>query len=342
MSDGLILLLMAKSRLLLRVRNALATRGTRAWVACVVIAGLFILPVTLLQLPTRMIAAALWEDGGSSVDLASSLFALPASVMAGALALALVSGLAKLAPRWGWVWLGGFGAFIIFCLVLATPVTVTPRLRHDIPVRLGAASAPILAFVRRGGMRADELYTFNGANPADVDVEGLGALTHVAVSRAALAAPTPQTYAALGHLLGHYRHKDLWTLALLGSGFGFFIAGAVWRLTKGVARRLGEAELGGLGDPAALPAAALIVWACLPFATLAFNGFDRAINYRADDYALTLTRDPDAFCRWLVATEQGDKADPSRLEALLFYDHPPLKARLINAQSRMAAEAPRL
>lgn len=320
----------------------MALRASPGWIVSLLVAGVFVLAGALLQLLARLIVAALWPNGGPGVDGAFDLAALPAMVLAGGLALALVVGWAKAAPRRGWAWLGGGGAILIFAAVLLPPVTLIPSLRHDTPVRLDGASAPILAFVRRGGMPADGLYSFSGANPADVDVEGLGPITHVAVSRAALAAPTAQTYAALGHLLGHYRHRDLWNMALLWSGCGAAICWGVWRFTGPVARRLGEGGLGSLGDPAALPVMAMIVWAALPFASLAFNGFDRAINYRADAFAMALTRDPDALCRWLVASEGGDKAAPSALEALLFYDHPPLKARLIAAQRWKTTRGPSL
>ncbi len=46
---------------------------------------------------------------------------------------------------------------------------------------------------------------------------------------------------------------------------------------------------------------------------------------------MQLTGDPDALCRWLMIDEAGGKADPSPLETIFFYDHPPLKNRLINA-----------
>jgi STE24 endopeptidase len=90
-------------------------------------------------------------------------------------------------------------------------------------------------------------------------------------------------------------------------------------------------------DVAALPAMGLIIWAGCLVAAPTFNLFDQTINYRADDYALSLTRDPDGLCQWLVATAAQDKPDPAPLESLLFYDHPPLKARLINAMRWKAA-----
>jgi Zn-dependent protease with chaperone function len=76
---------------------------------------------------------------------------------------------------------------------------------------------------------------------------------------------------------------------------------------------------------------ALIVWALLPVLAISFNVFDQAINYRADAYALSLTKDPRGLCSWLIGQEGGDAVAPGAIETLLFYDHPPLKSRLVQA-----------
>jgi STE24 endopeptidase len=105
-------------------------------------------------------------------------------------------------------------------------------------------------------------------------------------------------------------------------------------------RRGGQNTRNSTAAAKAYPLVGLLGWGLALIATPAFNLFDQAINYRADDYALSLTQNPEALCRWLIATEAAGKADPSPLEALLFYDHPPLKPRLINAL-RWSVASPR-
>lgn len=100
------------------------------------------------------------------------------------------------------------------------------------------------------------------------------------------------------------------------------------RLTAPLAHRLGEGGIWGPSDPKALPVLGLILWLYLAPAGVAFDAFDRWINYRADAFALSLTHDPQGMARWLIQAETRSKADPAWLEMVLFFDHPPLKARL--------------
>ena len=338
-TTGLILLLILKSRLLVRLRDRLQAMVSKGWLVSILCAFRFVFVLEGLGSAAAGVATLLWPQAGGETTTAA-LSALPYRVVFGGLGLALFQGIAGRAPKWWWAGLSGIAALVAFCLVLIPSVTLIPQARGDAPVANFAAPA-LLSFVRSGGLNAKQLYVFDDADPRAVDMEGLGPIAHAAVSRAALTAPDPETYAAIGHLLGHYRHKDLWSMALLYSvlATGFFFA--VSRCYAPLARRLGDGGGGSLADPAALPTIGLLAWVFTLAAVPAFNLFDQAINYRADDYAMSLTRDPDALCRWLVATEGRDKANPSPIEAVLFYDHPPLAWRLENAMRWRAAHTQR-
>jgi len=326
-ATGLILAAVLKSRVMVRLQQRMS--GGRA--AAVLGAIVFVLMIELARIPVALFVERLWPGDGGPETAASLLAGVVIALLGGVPLLLLVQAVARRRPRWGWAGLGLAAAAIVFCALLLPPVTMSPGARGDRPAS-GPEAARILAFVRQGGLEASRLDVFDGRDPLSVDMEGLGANRHAAVSRAALAAPQPETFAAIGHLLGHYLHHDLWSLALLWSGLIAALLFGLFRLHGPIARRLCGVPVPALFDPAALPVIGLMVWVFLLVATPVFNVFDQAINYRADDYAMGLTRDPDALCRWLIATEQTSKADPSAVEALLFYDHPPLAARLRNAQ----------
>lgn len=310
---------------------------TRAWLVRLICAFAFVIVLEMLRFSAAVVADLAWPAGGDlASQLRSALLETPWRLLYEGLGLWLLIGVIGRWPRWGWAGLSAVASLAIFCVVLLPPVLLAPQGRGDV-VAAGPQAQPILAFVRRGGLDVHVLYAFESADPLAADMEGWGGIAkvdsgaHAAVSRAALAAPSAQTYAAIGHLLGHYRHGDLWSMALLWSlmGAGFFLAVAL--LSRPIARAFGQGEASGALDATGPPVVGLIAWASLLIAVPVFNRFDQAINYRADDYAMALTEDPDALCRWLVATEQTDKIDPSPLETLIFYDHPPLKARLLHA-----------
>jgi Zn-dependent protease with chaperone function len=79
-----------------------------------------------------------------------------------------------------------------------------------------------------------------------------------------------------------------------------------------------------------LPASAVAIWAFIPLGAASFNLFDRVINLRADAHAVAVTGDPEALCRWLVKDSPGADPDPNVLDRVFFYDHPPLRPRLLH------------
>ncbi len=336
-TNGIVLIVLLKAQLGPRVQAWALQRIGRPWLRPPVCAAALVAVFQVLRLPAVLISAWLWPAGvGVAASAGAAVAAIPWQALGGTAALWLLLWIAGASPRWGWAWIGGALGALLFALVLLPPVTLTPDARHDVAVS-GPSARPLLAFARRGGLQADQLHVFDSADPMAVDMEGLGPIKQASVSRAALASPRPETYAAAGHLLGHYAHKDLWSMAFLETGLETGLLFLFWRCSTPLARRLGEPGLTPPADPAGLPILGLIAWAFVLAAVPAFNVFDQAINYRADAYAMRLTHDPDGLCRWLIAAEASSKADPSGLEALFFYDHPPLKARLIQAMRWKAA-----
>ena len=327
--SGVLLAALLKTPFLVRLRAVLNERVSSEGVASFLCVAAFVLIWQLFQIAVTLVAQAVWPLG--SVETAGSLIAgMVLALLIGVPLILLVQAVATSAPRWGWTWLGFAASVLIFGAILVPPVATLPGARGDRPIS-GPAAARMLTFVQHGGLKAPQMYVFSDRDPLAVDAEGLGSIVHAAASQAALDQLKPEAFAAMGHLLGHHQHHDLWSMAALWSILVCTLLFAMFRLYAPFARRVGFGLPETLSGPAGLPVLGLMVWAFLLIATPAFNLFDQAINYRADDYAMSLTRDPDALCRWLVATEQGSKADPSMLEAFLFYDHPPLEARLKNA-----------
>ena len=327
-ADGLILLAVLKSRVLPFAERWTAPKLSRPWLRTPMIALLFAL---VLEAGCALVSAVLgtvWPTGASAP--AALIAALPLHIIGDLiLSLILLAAVRRWPRRW-WMGLSAVLAGLIALVILGVPMLFSPVVRHDRVVTT-SVGAPLLAFARKGGLDAHALYVFDSADPADVDAEGVGPLAHLAISRAALTAPQPQTYAAIGHLLGHHRHKDLWSMTLLLAALATLGLALVAKLTRPLAKALGETGIGGPADPLALPVVGLILWIFALPGGVAFDAFDRGVNYRADAYALSLTHDPQGFARWLIQSEAKGKADPAWLEMVLFYDHPPLKARLVRA-----------
>ena len=136
----------------------------------------------------------------------------------------------------------------------------------------------------------------------------------------------------LAHELAHHVHRDLWrgialqAVVLLG---GFFVADL---LLRAVADPLG---LRGISDPAGLPVLMLIggVWSLL-LAPIG-NAASRAQERAADRYALTTTRNVDAFVTAMKRLSQQNLAEeyPSPIVRWLFFSHPPIRERIDAARN---------
>jgi STE24 endopeptidase len=136
----------------------------------------------------------------------------------------------------------------------------------------------------------------------------------------------------LAHELAHHVHRDLWrgiavqAAALFG---GFFVASVILSAS---AEALG---LRGLSDPAGLPVL-LVVGGAWTFLLLpVVNAISRAQERAADHYALTTTRNVDAFVTAMKRLSQQNLAEeyPSPLVRWLFYSHPPIRERIEAARA---------
>ena len=117
----------------------------------------------------------------------------------------------------------------------------------------------------------------------------------------------------LAHELAHVHYDDvprgLLYLAIVAPFGMLAVARIADRLTPD-----------GLGQPAAVPAVALAIALVVPAVTFISNGLSRAVEARADRYAMELTREPDdlvAFQRRITIKNVSDPDPPGWVHALL-------------------------
>lgn len=136
----------------------------------------------------------------------------------------------------------------------------------------------------------------------------------------------------LAHELGHQRHHHLGKMLLLG-GLGSWLAFAAvdlaspwWIVPLGVQ---------GLSDPAGFPMLLGSLWAIGLIGLPMQNALSRSFEWQADRFAVTLSRQPEAFAGALRKLGQLNLADPDPPAwiAWLFYDHPPIPQRIRAAES---------
>jgi STE24 endopeptidase len=259
--------------------------------------------------------------GGWAVDVAKGA-AIGTTLSAGGAAL-LVVGMRRFGRDW---WAPGAAAVAGFALVFTYlgPVVLDPVFNRFTPLPPGDTRSDVLDLAKRAGVDVGEVYEVDASRrttAANAYVTGIGHTKRVVLYDTLLKDFTPaETRLVVAHELGHVRHRDvphglLW-LTLVAPFGTYVVARGAERLTK--------------RDATAVPAVALSLALVAPALTTISNQLSRAIERRADAFALELTHEPDAmvgFERRITLQNVGDP-DPPRWQQVLLGTHPPTMERI--------------
>jgi len=234
-------------------------------------------------------------------------------------------------PSAWWIVTGVVLSAVSALLAVAAPLVLFPLFYRFVPVAREALRERLLGLAARAGTRVLGVYEWKlGARSrtANAALVGLGPTRRILVSDTLLHDYSDdEIEVILAHELAHHVHGDIRTglwldaaLTVATLGLVHLVVGASW------------APLGlrGPGDLAALPLMVFTGAAVSLAATPWINAMSRRHEWRADRYALDLTRNPDAFVSAMRRLGQQNLADaePSRLVEWLFHTHPPLGRRL--------------
>jgi STE24 endopeptidase len=299
------------------------------------------LALGLAPLPVRAIARERAKDVGLVTqdwigwvgDLAKTE-AIGGALAAGGGAL-LIVGMRRLGRRW---WIAGTAVVVAFgvAITYASPVVLDPLFNKFTPLEEGRQRSDVLELAQRAGVEVGEVYEIDASRrttAANAYVAGLGRTKRVVLYDNLLEDFTPaEVRLVVAHELGHVRHRDvpkgLLYLAIVAP-FGMF---AVARLGE---RLAGRDAL----TPAALPAMVLAVALVAPAITIISNQLSRAVERRADAYALELTREPETQIEFQrrIAIKNVSDPDPPDWVSFLLGTHPPTLERI--GQAAAAARA---
>jgi STE24 endopeptidase len=260
-----------------------------------------------------------------------------AAALGGVLGLGGVLVVYALLRMTAWWWLIAAGVFFVAGIALAAlfPVVVVPLFYRVTRLVDAALERRLVALAERAGVDAVGVWVLDQSRKsrtANAAVVGLGRTRRIILfDTLAAGFREDEVEAVLAHELGHHVHGDVRR--------GLVVQGVLTLLTFWVAAALLHAGVGfwglaGVADPAGLP------WLVLAFMLVGViqlpltNGFSRFIERQADDFALTLTRNPDAFIGAMERLGALNLAErrPHRLKELLLYSHPALDRRIARAR----------
>ena len=241
-------------------------------------------------------------------------------------------------PRGWWVPAAGLVVLAGLLVELVWPVLVAPRFNRFDPLPAGPVRSELLRLADRAGVRVGEVSVVDASRrtrAVNAYVTGVGSSRRIVLYDTLLGGlPERQVRVVVAHELGHVRHRDV----PRGLLFLLLVAPAAVLAVATLARAWGPvhgARAGPREVPALLAATALVALLVL----LVSNQLSRAVEARADAFALRLTGDPAAFVAQerAVALRNVLDPDPPGLAHALFGTHPTTLERIGMARAFAAS-----
>jgi STE24 endopeptidase len=238
-------------------------------------------------------------------------------------------------PPWWWAITAAAMSGVTIALARLAPVVLLPLFYRFTPLDREPLRDRLVSLAARAGARIVGAYEWKVSDRtprANAALTGLGSTRRILLSDTLLGGYSDEEIEViLAHELAHHVHGDIWTgiacetAALFAAFYGAERLLVSFGPAAGVVDR---ADVAGL--PLILMAVAGISLLLLPVA----NALSRALEYRADRFALDVTKNPGAFISAMKRLGAQNLAEdaPSRLVEVLFHTHPPFPRRIALAE----------
>jgi len=266
-----------------------------------------------------------------------------AVALSGILTLAAAEVIYALLSVTAWWWLWAAAVFFAGSAVLAmvVPLVIVPLFYRLTPLGEGELRERLLALAARVGVPVVGVWVVDQSRKsrtANAALTGLGRTRRILLFDTLVQGFTPdQVETVLAHELGHHVQGDVRRALLVQSALTlvtFWVADGLLRL--------GGRPLGftGPADPAGLPLFALIVVALGVLALPLANGYSRWVERRADRFALSVTRNAEAFIGAMERLAELNLAErsPHPVKEFFLFSHPSIERRIARARRFASAE----
>ena len=280
------------------IRNLAARITPRPWLQGIIVAPLWLVILTVLNLPISLVLHHLNLRYGISVEPWSMWWldfakSLGLTLIVGTGVLSLVYLLLRRAPRRWWLWFWIISLPIELAAVFLVPIYIDPLFNHFSPL---AKADPALVqqlekVAARGHLHIppSRMFVMNASarvTGPNAYVTGFGASKRIVVWDTTLRElSTPQILAVYAHEQGHYVLHHIQKGMLFSALVTFIFFWIAFQLFRWIVRRHGPAlHIASLDDWSSLGALLLIVTLLGFFADPVSNAFSRHIEHQADVY----------------------------------------------------------
>jgi len=305
-------------------------------------AAVYFLLLTVLTLPLTLYESFFRERAYGLLNQSfgawarDQLVATALTVVLGGLAMTGLYAVFRRAPRTWWLWGAVVALLFLVVGVVLAPIFIEPLFNKYRPAPPGPVRDAIVAMAKANGVPSDKILIYDGSKQSNrytANVAGLFGTARVAMSDVMFkkGADIAEVRGVVGHEMGHYAHQhSLWITGIFAvlAVVAFFIADRVF---PWFAAALDAKGVTGIADPAGLPVLAVILAVLGLLGGPITNTLIREVESDADRYSLVHFNEPDGLAKALVKTIEYRAATPSKLEEVLFYDHPAVSVRVRRA-----------
>ncbi len=236
-------------------------------------------------------------------------------------------------------WLEVAVILLFFTVIMANlaPILILPLFYKFTPLPEGELTQRLLALAKRAHTRVRGVFTMHMSSKttaANAALMGLGNTRRIVLGDTMLDRySSDEIEVVLAHELGHHVHHDIWKLIVSQSVLtlgGLYLVNLALHWAVDV-----QHYYLSLTDVATMPFVLILIALFGLIVMPIGNGLSRAIEYRADEYALQTTKRVDAFKSAMTRLANQNLADvePSPLVEFLFHDHPSIGKRLKHADA---------
>jgi STE24 endopeptidase len=341
-------LIILKTGVLTRLRDRLERNRPRPWLVAWLCAVVFLGLSWVISLPWESYASW-WRPKSYGLQnqtwtawVGEGLIGLVVTLIMGGVFVAVIYWVIRRWPRFWPVLAGLVTAVFVLISMTVAPVLIEPMFNKYTPAPDGPVRSLVVEMGHKVGVPTDKIFIYNGSkqsNAYTANVSGMFGTARVAMSDTMFAkgADQAEVKGVVGHEMGHYVHQHgLWLAGALGL-LTMLIAGLTQAIFPTVQRWMGAASVGGIADPAGLPVLMVAFSLISLLATPIQSTISRTAESDADSFSLQNFDEPDGLAKALVKTIEYRADSPSKLEEVLFYDHPSVRARVEKAMNWKAA-----
>jgi STE24 endopeptidase len=307
-----------------RLSNRPVAGGALAGAGLAVVLSLPPLPLAAISRRRALrvgLATQSWRDWGIDRVKATGIETV---LTAGGAAAAIA--LMRRYPRGWWLAAAGGGVGLGAVLGALAPVVLDPIFNDFTPLPEADTRADVFALANQAGVRVREVYSVDASRrttAANAYVTGLGPTKRVVLFDTLLDRYSrDEVRLVVAHELAHVRHRDVQRGVL----YAAFVAPAAALAVQQVSWGLSDERACASALPALALAAALVA---MPMG-FSSNRLSRALERRADEFALRLAGAPDAFVSFerTIALQNVADLAPPRWVSTLLASHPPTAERI--------------